>query len=133
MFFMLRKIVLALLLFPSMLFAQTKSFDVVSLNWLSLIDAQHYSESWESSGDLFRNQISKSEWVLAVSSARESVGNFESRSLDATEKMNSLPNVPDGDYVVVQYKSVFSGKKATETLTLTKNTTGWHVIGYFIN
>ncbi|EEX92119.1 hypothetical protein VIA_002763 [Vibrio orientalis CIP 102891 = ATCC 33934] len=47
--------------------------------------------------------------------------------------MKSLPNIPDGEYVVVQYQTIFSGKKSTETLTLSKNKTGWVVIGYFIN
>ncbi|HGF5077124.1 TPA: DUF4019 domain-containing protein [Vibrio parahaemolyticus] len=45
----------------------------------------------------------------------------------------SLPNVPDGEYVVIQYQTIFSGKQSTETLTLSKSKTGWVVIGYFIN
>ncbi|ELA6925563.1 TPA: DUF4019 domain-containing protein [Vibrio parahaemolyticus] len=130
---MLRQLILVLLIVPTLLFAQTKSIDVTTSEWLSLIDNQHYGESWDSTGSLFRSQISKDEWVAAVSAIRAKVGNLESRSLTTTTSMKSLPNVPDGEYVVIQYQTIFSGKQSTETLTLSKSKTGWVVIGYFIN
>ncbi|EHH1032899.1 DUF4019 domain-containing protein [Vibrio parahaemolyticus] len=130
---MLRQFILVLLFVPALLFAQTKPIDVTASEWLSLIDNQHYSESWDSTGGLFRSQISKGEWATAVSTIRAKVGNLESRSLTTTTSMKSLPNVPDGEYVVIQYQTIFSGKQATETLTLSKSKTGWVVIGYFIN
>ncbi|TOH41983.1 hypothetical protein CGI81_24130 [Vibrio parahaemolyticus] len=130
---MLRQLILVLLFVPTLLFAQTKSIDVTTSEWISLIDNQHYGESWDSTGSLFRSQISKGEWVAAVSAIRAKVGNLESRSLTTTTSMKSLPNVPDGEYVVIQYQTIFSGKQSTETLTLSKSKTGWVVIGYFIN
>ncbi|EEX92118.1 hypothetical protein VIOR3934_13637 [Vibrio orientalis CIP 102891 = ATCC 33934] len=130
---MLRKFILALSLVPTLLFSQTKPIDITASDWLSLIDNQHYSESWDSAGGLFRSQISKDEWAEAVGSARTKLGNLESRSVVTTKPVKSLPNIPDGEYVVVQYQTIFSGKKSTETLTLSKNKTGWVVIGYFIN
>ncbi|EEX92065.1 hypothetical protein VIOR3934_02772 [Vibrio orientalis CIP 102891 = ATCC 33934] len=130
---MLRKFILALSLVPTLLFGQTKPIDITASDWLSLIDNQHYSESWDSAGGLFRSQISKDEWAEAVGAARTKLGNLESRSVVTTKPVKSLPNIPDGEYVVVQYQTIFSGKKSTETLTLSKNKTGWVVIGYFIN
>ncbi|MDK9783778.1 DUF4019 domain-containing protein [Vibrio sp. B172a] len=130
---MIRKFILVLSLFPTLLFAQTKPIDVAASDWLSLIDNQHYGESWDSAGCLFRTQISKGEWAAAVGAVRTKVGNLESRSLTTTKSMKSLPNIPDGEYVVVQYQTIFSGRQSTETLTLSKSKTGWVVIGYFIN
>ncbi|HCG9714638.1 TPA: DUF4019 domain-containing protein [Vibrio parahaemolyticus] len=130
---MLRQFILVLLFVPTLLFAQTKPIDVTASEWLSLIDNQHYGESWDSAGGLFRSQISKGEWVAAVSAIRAKVGNLESRRLTTTTSMKSLPNVPDGEYVVIQYQTIFSGKQSTETLTLSKSKTGWVAIGYFIN
>ncbi|HAT8521974.1 TPA: DUF4019 domain-containing protein [Vibrio vulnificus] len=129
---MLRKFILVLLFVPIMLFAQTKPIDVTASEWLNLIDNQHYGESWDSAGVLFRSQISKDEWASAVGAVRSKIGNLESRNLTTTTSMNSLPNVPDGEYVVVQYQTIFSGKQSTETLTLSKSKVGWVVIGYFI-
>ncbi|EIJ0985277.1 DUF4019 domain-containing protein [Vibrio vulnificus] len=130
---MLRKFILVLSLVPALLFAQTKSIDVAASDWLSLIDNQHYGESWDSAGSLFRSQISKGEWAAAVGAVRTKAGNLESRILTTTTSMKSLPNVPDGEYVVVQYQTTFSAKQSTETLTLSNSKTGWVVIGYFIN
>lgn len=130
---MLRQFILVLLFVPTLLFAQTKSIDITASKWLSLVDNQHYGESWDSAGVLLRSQISKGEWTAAVSTVRAKVGNLESRSLTTTTSMKSLPNVPDGEYVVIQYQTIFSGKQSTETLTLSKGKTGWVVIGYFIN
>ncbi|EGR1501498.1 DUF4019 domain-containing protein [Vibrio parahaemolyticus] len=130
---MLRQFILVLLFVPTLLFAQTKPIDVTASEWLSLIDNQHYDESWDSAGGLFRSQISKGKWATAVSTIRAKVGNLESRRLTMTTSMKSLPNLPDGEYVVIQYQTIFSGKQSTETLTLSKSKTGWVVIGYFIN
>ncbi|OEE77967.1 DUF4019 domain-containing protein [Vibrio genomosp. F6] len=130
---MFKKYILMLVLLPTMLFAQTKSAELGALDWLSLIDSQNYEESWNRSGELFRSQISKDDWVAAVGAARESVGNLQSRQLLETKKLNNLPNMPGGEYIVIQYQSVFSGQQVTETLTLTKTMKEWRVIGYFIN
>ena len=130
---MFRQFILVLLFVPVLLFAKTKSINVTALEWLSLIDNQHYGESWDSAGVLFRSQISKGEWASAVSAVRSKVGKHQSRSLTTTTSMNSLPNVPDGDYVVIKYQTVFSGQQSTENLTLFNSKAGWVVIGYFIN
>lgn len=129
---MLKKLIFMFSLLPVILFAQDKKIDTAASDWLSLVDNEHYSESWDNSGEFFRQQISQADWVEAVSVARKSVGNFESRKLSNSQLMTSLPNVPEGEYAVFQYQSVFSGMKKTETLSLTKDSDGWRVIGYFI-
>jgi hypothetical protein len=46
----------------------------------------------------------------------------------------TLPGVPDGEYVVVEYETSFENKKtANETVTPMKDPDGtWRVSGYFI-
>jgi hypothetical protein len=48
--------------------------------------------------------------------------------------MTTLPGVPDGEYVVVQFDTSFEKKKtAIETVTPMKEPDGrWRVSGYFI-
>lgn len=130
---MIRKLILLLSLLPSMLMAQTNVPNTAAIEWLNLIDSQQYSASWDNSGSLFRSQISKTDWVDAVSTARKSVGQLESRQLTSAKSMASLPNVPNGKYAVIQYQSVFSSTHATETITLSKSSSGWNVVGYYIN
>jgi hypothetical protein len=48
--------------------------------------------------------------------------------------MQSLPGAPDGEYVVIQFKTAFENKKfAIETVTPMLDGDGkWRVSGYFI-
>jgi hypothetical protein len=48
--------------------------------------------------------------------------------------MDTLPGAPDGKYVVIQFESSFSNKKAAiETVTLMMDSdVKWRVSGYFI-
>jgi hypothetical protein len=57
-----------------------------------------------------------------------------SREFDSEKYETSLPGAPDGEYVVIVYKTQFKKKeKAYETITPMKDTDGeWRVSGYFI-
>jgi hypothetical protein len=48
--------------------------------------------------------------------------------------MKSLPGAPDGEYVVIQYRTSFENKNdAIETVTPMKDTDGtWRVSGYYV-
>ncbi len=48
--------------------------------------------------------------------------------------MSSLPGAPDGNYVVIQFKTTFEHKaQAVETVTpMLENDGVWRVTGYFI-
>lgn len=52
----------------------------------------------------------------------------------ATSYMTSLPGAPDGEYVVVQFETSFTNKKAAaETVTpMLENDGQWRVSGYYI-
>lgn len=57
-----------------------------------------------------------------------------SRVVSTKEFMTSLPGAPDGEYVVIQFKTSFENKKeAVETVTPKKDKDGkWRVSGYYI-
>ena len=59
---------------------------------------------------------------------------MKSRRLVSARFERSLPGVPDGEYVIVQFNSSFEHKAdATETVTPMKDPDGqWRVSGYFI-
>jgi len=54
--------------------------------------------------------------------------------VSSTTYTESLPGVPDGKYVVIQYQTSFAKKKAAiETVTPVLDEDGrWRVSGYFI-
>jgi len=102
--------------------------------WLSLIDNQKYEESWIESAELFRNAISAPQWQSTVENVRKPLGELVSREVKAKNYKTSLPGVPDGEYVVIQFKSSFTNKKSSiETVTPMIDKDGrWRVSGYFI-
>jgi hypothetical protein len=67
-------------------------------------------------------------------SARKPLGALVSRKLKSAQYATSLPGAPDGQYVVIQYDTVFQNKSAAvETVTPMLDKDGhWRVSGYYI-
>ena len=65
--------------------------------------------------------------------ARRPLGRFVSREVISAEFRTSLPGAPDGQYVVIQYRSAFEQKQAAvETVTPMVDGGDWKVSGYYI-
>jgi len=104
-----------------------------SQSWLALIDAKDYGGSWDHASALFDSGVSKDRWQDMVKSVRDRMGELKSRRFDAVTLTKSLPGVPDGDYAIVRFQSVFANKaEANETITLVLENGSWKAGGYFI-
>ena len=103
-------------------------------NWLALIDDGYYGESWETAATYFKNAISKENWQQTLTAVRQPLGALVSRELSTKNYTQSLPGAPDGEYVVIQFKTSFENKKsAIETVTPLLDSDGtWRVSGYYI-
>ncbi len=103
-------------------------------SWLALVDAGRYAESWEETASMFKDKVTKQKWVTLSRQVRQPLGKVKSRELMNSQHLTELPGAPDGDYVVIQYKTSFENKKsAVETVTPMLDKDGkWHVSGYFI-
>jgi hypothetical protein len=102
--------------------------------WLALVDAGSYDESWSAAAALFRQKVPKAQWQSAASNARGPLGPLKSRTLQSATFKSTLPGVPDGEYVILQFASSFENKaSAIETVTPMKDPDGtWRVSGYYI-
>jgi hypothetical protein len=70
-----------------------------------------------------------------LNATRAPLGKLISRSVKSAAYKTSLPGMPDGKYVVIQYETAFEHKKsAIETVTPSLGEDGrqWRVSGYFI-
>lgn len=105
-----------------------------AIAWLALIDEGKYGESWETAALYFKNAITKKKWEQTLTAVRNPLGQLVSRDLSSKTYMQSLPGAPDGEYVVVQFKTAFENKKSgVETVTPMLDSDGnWHVSGYYI-
>lgn len=49
------------------------------------------------------------------------------------KKAQTLPGAPDGEYQIIQYRTVFANKAgAVETVVLARVGDQWEIVGYFI-
>ncbi len=103
-------------------------------SWLALVDAGKYGPSWDAAAATFRTAVTRTDWERMAASARVPFGKLLSRELAVSKAMTSLPGAPDGNYVVVQFKTSFEHKaQAVETVTAVLESDGaWRVTGYFI-
>ena len=102
--------------------------------WLALTDIGKYAESWDGASALLHAAITKADWEKALHSVRAPLGILKSRKLKSATFTRTLPGVPDGEYVVIQYDTAFEHKaSATETITpMLEKDGAWRVSGYFI-
>ena len=105
-----------------------------ALKWLTEIDEGKYGASWNDAAEYFKNAVKKEQWVHSLESVRKPLGNLISRELNNAVYKTSLPGVPDGQYMVIQFQASFENKKsATETVTPMLDKDGnWRVSGYYI-
>jgi len=113
---------------------ETAQAEAAARSWLGLVDAADYARSWDTAAAYFRNSISQPQWVSRVSAARGPLGDLKSRQESSTQFTHSLSGAPDGEYVVIQFRTSFEHKAAaTETVTPMKDADGqWRVSGYYI-
>ena len=104
-------------------------------SWLELVDSERYAESWDKSAKYFQDAIAKEQWCSSLNAVRNPLGQKLSRNVQSKQYQTSLPGVPDGEYVVIQFNTSFEHKSsAVETVTSMKDVNGkWSVSGYYIN
>jgi hypothetical protein len=98
------------------------------------VDAQHYDQSWDSAAAVFRSAVTQPQWSGAVKEGRAPFEPLGERTLVTAHYTTELPNVPPGQYVVIQYRTKAGhGKTVVETITPARDTDGrWRVAGYYI-
>lgn len=101
--------------------------------WLGLIDRGEYAKAWEECARLFRERVTREQWVDSLPTTRAPFGAVKSRKVELAAYNTSLPGAPDGQYVTVRFRTAFDKKdNAEELVTLTWENDAWRPTGYFI-
>jgi DNA-binding CsgD family transcriptional regulator len=101
----------------------------VARQWLALVDAQKWQESWAGTTKAFHTNNTYEMWESASVGGRVPLGRVLSRRLVSEE---TVPAAPAG-HQIVRFKTDFAGKPgATETLSLTREEGSWKIVGYII-
>lgn len=127
-----------LLLLPAGLSAAVPKQQQVAVEaasqWVPLVDAGQYGKSWDAAAKLFRDSISRAEWVKSLEMVRTPLGDLVSRKVKGTAFVTTLPGAPEGEYLIIEFNTSFANKPSViETVTSAREADGnWRVAGYFI-
>ena len=99
-------------------------------DWLAIVDAGRWEESWRATGASFRSMNTVAAWTSASEQGRVPLGAMVSR---ADLSRESVPAPPYG-YEMVKFRTSFANRpNVTETVTLEREGEAWRVVGYWID
>lgn len=102
--------------------------------WLTFLDKEKYEESWDNSSTLFRLAMNKDAWKTLMNNTRKSFGNANSRKVLDVRTATKPHGLPEGNYVVMFYKTSFAHKaSAYELVTLVLENGKWQVLTYQVD
>lgn len=105
-----------------------------SNTWLSKVDKGQFAKSWVEASAYLKNAVDENQWEKSLNAVRKPLGKVLSRKIISSKYTKTLPGAPDGEYVVIKYRTSFQNKgSAVETVTPSLEKDGsWRVSGYFI-
>lgn len=100
--------------------------------WLELTDSGSFDESWNEAASLLQDEVSQDEWTSQSEDIVNQVGSIEERNFMGGQYQENIPNLPEGDYVIMQYEATPSDldQKLMEVIATTKEDGEWKVAGY---
>jgi hypothetical protein len=102
-----------------------------SLNWLQMIDAEKYDDSWSHSSSLLRLQSTPDQWQRRMTRVRDAYGALSLRSFTGVSFSKSLAGFPDGSFATVRYQSsFFKQRNAAESVSLRYEDGVWRPVAY---
>jgi hypothetical protein len=104
-------------------------------DYLALLDDGQYESTWDAMSPFFKLLHDQYLWQGKQQAIRDAYGPLKSRLIRLSSQRQTYKNSPDGNYVVVQFDTVFRNKaKAVETVVLDcQNTFECTIRDYIIN
>ena len=106
-----------------------------ALEWLGLLDAKGYTQTWNEASPVFRKRMPQSRWKFDAVRRTSWLGVLRSRKVQSAAFESSVRGAPEGEYVKVRFWSDFASKYGPliETVIAKKDADGiWRVADYYI-
>jgi Protein of unknown function (DUF4019) len=102
--------------------------------WLALVDAGKYGESWDEAARMLKDTVSRKDWISTVKEKRAPLGKIVSRKLSKADSLKNIPGLPPGEYFGLQFLSSFEKlSSAMEVVVPTLEKDGkWRVSEYVV-
>jgi len=101
--------------------------------WLAQLDAGNYAGTWRDAAAVVRT-VPQAQYEATMRQVRTPLGSAADRAVKSATYQTSMPGVPDGQYVIIQYTTRFANKEqAVETVIPMREQDGtWRVSGYAV-
>ena len=102
--------------------------------WLAVIDAGNYAESWSKAGADFQAALTQKSWEQACNTVRKPLGAVKSRIFQSATYQHGLEGVTGSDYIILKFRTSFENQaSAVETVSSVLEKDGqWRCDGYLI-
>lgn len=111
-----------------------KNIRNISEQWIKKLDNGWYTQCYDETSPYLQEQVNPQQWLNNMNTYRKPLGMPERRTEVNIYYEQDLPNSPKGEYILVQYATVFAKTSVMiESVVLMKEADGsWKVAGYFI-
>jgi hypothetical protein len=105
-----------------------------AIAWAELVDNERYGDSFDAAAAMVRQSVPRLKWETSIQEARRVLGSFGGRKVRSLNYTRTMPGVPEGDYVVIEFQSLFANSPLTvEVIVPMRDRDGnWRVAGYAI-
>jgi hypothetical protein len=101
--------------------------------WVAIVDAERYGDSWDSASDIFKEGITRSAWEASMTKLRKPLGASVERTLNNVYKMPQMPGTSGGEYLAIRFESSFKMRPlAIERVAVARQVDSWEVWGYVV-
>ena len=105
----------------------------VAKEFLQLVDAEKYAESWQMAANMMKEKVAEKEWVEKLTKARTLSGSLVERVEESVSYSPSAKDSPDGEYISLVFDSKYQrAESVSEYVTVMLEGGHWRVGGYFI-
>jgi hypothetical protein len=105
----------------------------VAMEFLQLIDADKFDESWQSAAVMMREKVTQKDWVEKLTKSRVLSGALVERTEKSSSYSTSAKDSPEGEYISLIFTSKYErAESVSEYVTVMLENGHWRVAGYFI-
>ena len=112
---------------------QVAAAQKAAVDWLAIVDAEKYAESWKATAPFLQQHLSEAAWSNRLDTMRKPIDPLVERSLQTTQYRDQFPGLPPGQYVAFVWETYFGTKHAMlESVIMSFDGTTWKTVGYAV-
>lgn len=112
---------------------KTAASVAAATEFLQIVDAGRYPDSWQITAAYLQKTISLSDWEKKLAEIRTTFGPLSERQLENVSFTAPAEELPEQEIILLEYAATFKLKEMKEVVTVIHDTDNqWRVVGYFI-